>query len=149
MRNFRGDFDKLIQDVFTALGRRIRAGKDYEIVDRGVPHTPPKELPPGKMAICTFSYDGRFLKIGKVGSKSSALFISQHYNSKWARKVFADKLIDDEGMEQRKTKCKDWIKENCRRIDILVDAEIGDFTLELVEAVLRYHCKPKYDAKSQ
>ncbi|GEM_PF-5297747 len=38
-----------------------------------------------------------------------------------------------------------WIKKNCRRIDILLDADLGIFTLELIEATLHYKYEPKYE----
>jgi hypothetical protein len=39
----------------------------------------------------------------------------------------------------------EWIKSNCRRIDIEIDADLGAFTLELVEAILHYKYTPKYE----
>ena len=39
----------------------------------------------------------------------------------------------------------DWIKSNCRRIDILIDVSAGIFTLELIEGILHYIYEPKYE----
>ena len=65
MQNYKEKFDQLIQIVFSALGKKLKAGKDYEIVDRGVPHKP-EHLPDEKMGIYAFSYKDKFLKIGKT-----------------------------------------------------------------------------------
>ena len=39
----------------------------------------------------------------------------------------------------------DWIKSNCYRIDILMDSDLGIFTLELIEAALHYKYEPVYE----
>ena len=40
---------------------------------------------------------------------------------------------------------KDWIKSNCRRIDIIINADLGVFTLELIEGVMHYKYEPKLE----
>lgn len=42
----------------------------------------------------------------------------------------------------------EWIKNNCRRVDILIDESLGGFALELVEAILHYRFRPKYEGKN-
>jgi hypothetical protein len=39
----------------------------------------------------------------------------------------------------------DWIKNNCRRVDILLDWDLGIFSLELIEAALHYKYEPVYE----
>jgi hypothetical protein len=60
-----------------------------------VPHKPPSHLPPGTMAVYVFSYGPEFLKVGKVGPKSQARFVSQHYNPRSAQSTLARSLLDD------------------------------------------------------
>lgn len=140
------EFNDLIQKTSSAIGKTIDADK-YDIIDLGVPHAP-KGLPYGKMGVYTFSYKDRFLKIGKAGSNSGARFLSQHYNPKSANSTLAASLIMDNDMSEfglNEINVKDWIKQNCRRVDIVIDSTLGIFALELVEAVLHYHYEPKYE----
>lgn len=140
------EINLLIRNVTQAVGKPIEENK-YEIVDRGLPHKP-KTLPAGKMGIYTFSYNDRFLKIGKAASKSSARFLSQHYNPKSANSTLAASILRDYEMLElgiNEANVGDWIKENCRRIDVLITEELGVFTLDLIEAVLHYKYEPKYE----
>ena len=42
----------------------------------------------------------------------------------------------------------EWIKRNCRRIDIEINVDLGIFALEFIEAVLHYKYTPKYEGYS-
>lgn len=140
------EIDSLIQDVSKTIGKPIVV-EGYEIIDRGLPHKP-KSLPIGMMGVYAFWYNDRFLKIGKAGSKSGPRFLSQHYNPKSAQSTLAASILRDPDMLQfgvTEENVGVWIKENCRRIDILVNVELGIFTLGLIEAVLHYKYEPKYE----
>ena len=150
MPDYEKEFRQHIQKVFSVFGKKLEYGKDYEIFDLGVKHKP-KTLPKGKMAVYTFSYKGKFLKIGKVGQNSNARFFNTHYVPDKSPSSLSDQLLNDPKMRQphqlNKVNIGDWIKEKCRRIDILMDAKLGPFTLGLVEAILHYRYKPKYEGK--
>lgn len=141
---------KTILDITDVLGRPIDTTK-FEIIERGLPHSVPRKLPTGKMAVYTFIYNGTFLKIGKVGPNSNARYTSQHYNPGSSKSNLAKSILEDPDM---KTHCitenniGTWIKNNCHRIDIEMDVSLGIFTLELVEAVLHYKLNPKYEGFS-
>lgn len=90
--DFSSAFEKIIKEVTTVLGKTIDKDK-YEIIDRGIPHQP-KSLPSHKMAIYTFWYEGKFLKIGKAGPNSNARFLSQHYNPRSAQSTLAASILD-------------------------------------------------------
>lgn len=144
--NFINDFDKIIHEVSSVLGKPIDKGK-YEIIDRGVPHQP-KALPSRMMGVYSFWCEGKFIKIGKVGSKSGARFLSQHYNPKSAQSTVAASILRDKSMQDKgitESNVGDWIKNNCRRIDILLNSDLGIFALELVEAALHYKYEPIYE----
>lgn len=139
-----------IKNVFNALGHEADFDK-IDIVDRGQPHTAPRRLPNGKMAIYTFIYEGDFLKIGKVGPNSNARYTSQHYHPNASRSNLAKSILDDIAMKKNgitESNVGEWIKNNCRRIDIEIDAELGFFALELIEALLHYEFTPKYEGYS-
>lgn len=139
------EIGSLLQNVSLATGKEIPREK-YEIVDRGVPHKP-NGLPKGKMGVYMFFYGGRFLKIGKAGPNSDARFRSQHYafnaKSTLAKSIVGDADFAEKGINEANV--GDWIKNNCRRIDILIDASAGIFTLELIEGILHYVYEPKYE----
>lgn len=143
------DFRETIKCVSTVLGRPIDLA-EVEIIDRGCPHIPQK-LKQGMMGVYTFSYHDRFLKIGKVGSKSNARFLSQHYLPNSAKSTLAASILADKDMEYLGLTADTvglWIKENCRRIDLLINANLDVFTLELIEASLHYKYQPKYEGFS-
>lgn len=138
------EIDLAIQAVSRLLKRPIEK-ESYKIIDRGIPHEP-KSLEKGKMAVYMFKYGDKYLKIGKVGPKSNARFESQHYNPESARSNLAKSLVKYDNI--KKEGVGDWIKNNCRRVDILIDESLGGFALELVEAILHYRFRPKYEGKN-
>jgi hypothetical protein len=128
------------------LGKEINRSK-YKIIDRGIPHEP-KSLPKNTMGVYIFLYKGKFLKIGKAGPNSNARFLSQHYNPNSAKSTLAKSILSDKRMENlgiNELNVGTWIKNNCRRIDIILDKDLGIFALELVEAILHYKYEPVYE----
>lgn len=142
-----GEIETIIQSISYMLKRPIDKNS-YEVIDRGVPHIPQK-LPDGKMAIYMFKYNGDYLKIGKVGYKSNARFLSQHYLPNSSRSNLSKSILKDcKSYEQLDFEhIGEWIKNNCQRIDIIIDKNLGPFTLGLIEAILQYRFKPKYEGK--
>jgi len=140
------EIDTLIQEVSLAIGKPISRDR-YEIIDRGLPHVSPTRLPAEKMAVYMFLLGDEFLKIGKANHRSSARFCSQHYGLN-ARSTLAKSLLSDSGMSSLNitpSNIKDWIKTNCRRIDVIMDAELGIFTLEFIEGIMHYKYEPRYE----
>ncbi|MDI9370569.1 MAG: hypothetical protein QM446_06570 [Synergistota bacterium] len=140
------EIDTLIREVSLAIGKPI-SRDTYEIVDRGLPHIPPTRLPEGKMAIYMFLLGDEFLKIGKANHRSNARYCSQHYGLS-SRSTLAKSLLSDSRMSSLNidpSNIKDWIKSNCRRIDIVINADLGVFTLVLIEGVMHYKYEPKYE----
>lgn len=130
------------------LGKPIESG--YRIIDRGLPHTP-KSLEKGTMGVYTFLYNDEFLKIGKAGPSSNARFTSQHYLPRSSQSNLSKSVLLDDNMRAlgiNEDNVGDWIKQNCRRIDIILDKNLGIFALELVEAALHYKYEPRYEGFS-
>jgi len=150
--NYESEFIMLIEKVTSAIEKPINRN-DYKIIDRGVPHTPPIHLPNGKAAVYTFIHHGRFLKIGKANRKSSARFSYQHYSPKSASSTLASSILHDKSFVNQNISEDDigtWIKQNCRRVDILMNEALGVFALDLIESILHYRYEPKYEGlKSQ
>lgn len=146
MRNLTTEIDNVIHEVTSVLGNQLDP-KRYQIIDRGVPHRS-KSLPADKMAVYGFWLNESCLKIGKCGPNSNARFLSQHYNPGSSKSNLASSMLSDVQMRKlgiNETNVGEWIKTNCRRIDILLDSNLGIFTLELIEAILHYKFEPIYE----
>lgn len=150
MNSYINEISNLIIKVSQILGEEITEN-NFQIIDRGIPHESPTVLPRGKTAVYIFYCPNEkcFLKIGKVGAKSQARFTSQHYNPESAKSNLASSLLNDNEMKLKynlnNDNIKNWIKQNCRRIDILFDVKLGKFANELCESILHYKYKPKYE----
>ena len=143
-----------INKLFEAVGEQKLFPK-YEINDLGIPHEP-KSLQKGYVAVYLFycPKEKCFLKIGRVGPKSGARFSYQHYNPNCAKSNLASSLLNDKTMKVTYDLSEEniggWIKENCRRVDILIPEETSSaFMSELIEVCLHYKFKPKYEGKKQ
>lgn len=146
MTEYAEEFKDIISQVSKCLGRELNMTQ-IMIKDRGVPHNPPK-WEKGMMAVYTFSYKGHFLKIGKAGQKSKARFTNQHYNPGSANSTLAASILRDSEMSYLnldENSVGDWIKNNCRRIDVMIPVEMGIFALELVESIFHFKYEPKYE----
>lgn len=144
--NYADEISNLIQGVSLAIGKPIPKER-YEVLDRGLPHLQPKQLPHGKMAVYMFLLNKEFLKIGKANHRSNARFCSHHYSLS-APSTLAKSLLSDNEMTSfniTPSNVKDWIKTNCRRIDIIIDADLGVFALDLVEGIMHYKYEPRYE----
>lgn len=121
-----------------------------QIVDEGIPHQYPSKLVDNASAVYCFYYPelGTFLKIGKVSRNSNARYVYQHYGfnarSTLAKSIIADKELNiDDSLSENNI--KDWIFNNCQRIDIILDKSLDVFTLNLIEMLLHYKYKPRYE----
>jgi len=137
-----------ILNVFEAVGTSI--SKDSLTVDDlGIPHEP-KNLPKNKMAVYMYIYGDCFIKIGQAYKNSNARFQYQHYNGHAGSGSLCYDIINDPGMKKyglNMENVSEWMKANLRRIDILIDAELGKLALNLVEACMHYIYNPKYEGK--
>ena len=139
------EFDEIIRGVTSAAGRILESG--YEIIDRGIPHTP-GALQRGTMGVYTFLYQDEFLKIGKAGPNSYARFFSQHYHPQSAMSNLAKSILADDRMQElgiTRENVGNWIMRNTRRIDVVLHNSVGIFTLDLIEAAFHYRYEPRYE----
>lgn len=113
------------------------------------PHKPPRKLPKGKMAVYVFLYQGKALKVGKVGSKSQARYTSQHYNPGSARSTLSASLLksgSEIGIENlSEENVSEWIKRNTDRLNFLLDASCGIDVLTLLESFLQCRLQPEFE----
>lgn len=136
---------ELIEQLSSELGCPISEA-DYIIENLGCPHKPTR-LKSGYVGVYLFFYDDQALKIGKANEKTKARFSSQHYGfnapSTLAKSLAADHYFAQFGFT--KDVAGSWIKENTYRINILVTEKIGPAASELIEAVLHYQFRPRFE----
>jgi hypothetical protein len=98
--------------------------------------------------VYSFIYKDRFLKIGKAGPNSKARFTNQHYNFS-VKSTLSKSLLKDIEMKKvlplNKNDIGKWVKVNTRRVDFLLDENLGPFILTFVEAYLQLKYEPKYE----
>jgi len=139
---------KQLIELLRLLGISYSYG-DIEIQDLGVPHQPPKHLPEGKMAVYSFFYNGRAIKVGRSGASSASRYTFQHYNSKSSRSNLAASLEAKPGkLGLTKLDVKDsnsWLKHNTQRVNFLVNSDLGVDVLNLIEAFLIAKFSPVYE----
>ena len=113
------------------------------------PHVPPQRLPEGKMAVYGFWWNGEWLKIGKVGPRSSARYTSQHYNLDSGRSTLAASLANDDEIKSADrfdpSSPGNWIKANTNRVNILIPADRRYDLLSLLESFLHVRLSPRYE----
>lgn len=135
---------KVAEKASAELGYPITSD-DYYIEDLGCPHMP-KSFPKNSVAVYMFAYNGIFLKIGKANQKTKARYESQHYGFA-APSTLAKSLCADEraGYGITRETTRQWIETNCHRINVIIKAEKGKAATELVEAIMHYKFRPKYE----
>lgn len=136
----------MIEEISAQLGNPITAD-DYAIEDLGCPHIKPKNLPKGYAAVYMFAYNGEWLKIGKANAKSKARYTSHHYGfnakSTLSKSLAADQTMSEYGICRENSRA--WVEQNTYRINILIKAEKGKAATELIEAMMQYKFRPRYE----
>ena len=126
---------------------------DFELEDMGVPHSPPTTLPKDKMAVYIFLHGEKCLKVGKVGTNSKARYTHHHYGVGRAPSTLAKSIVKNPeriGMEKmEKEKVGAWLKNQTRRINILLDRKHDINILNFVEAFYILRLKPVYEGRSR
>jgi hypothetical protein len=140
------------QQVGILAGAEIAADK-ITIEIRGKPHRAPTSLPIGRMAVYAFFLDGKALKIGKAGRKTSARYTSQHYNPASAKSTLARSILANPnkvhatGVDAQSA--GDWIKRHTDRANLLVPASFGLPLLSLLEAFLHVRWNPMFEGRAE
>ena len=141
---------KKVEVITKDLGYPITES-DYHIEDLGCPHVQPSQLPKGYAAVYIFIYEqnnkDEFLKIGKANANSSARFVSQHYGlnniSTLAKSICFDEKFQTIGVTPNNV--KEWMLENLHRINIYIKESLGKAITELVESIMHYAYRPRYE----
>ena len=143
--------EQLLED-FLAVAKLAKLDlnrRSVRIDVQRMPHKPPSGLAAGKMAVYVFSDVRDTLKVGKVGPKSVARYVSQHYSPTAAKSTLAASLLKDREAASAHhltaTNVGMWIKENTDRVNLLVDSSCGMPTLSLLEAFLQCRLHPLYE----
>ncbi len=138
---------KYIEDISKNLEYKINRNM-YNIEFLPFPHIKPTYLKKGYSAVYIFIYNDTFLKIGKANSKSTARFCNQHYNPNSCQSNLAKALLNDEDFKHLNlnvNNISEWIQKNLTRINIMIDNKCGKAATELIESILHYKYRPKYE----
>ena len=142
--------EQLLED-FRTVAKLCEVEIDTDTINIDIlpmPHSPPRNLPRGKMAVYVFSDKEQTLKVGKAGAKSQPRYTSHHYNLS-APSTLAKSLLNDEKRVRScgltEDKVSDWIKENTDRVNFLVDTDMGKWLLNLLEAFIQCRLHPIYE----
>lgn len=144
------ELKNLIIGTTNLAGKPFVYGVDFKIIHQPLHHKPAK-LEPGFMAVYTFLWGNTFLKVGQVGPKSNARYQSQHYltfRNRPDASTLARSITDDTSMNYlglNDDTVGDWIRNNCERFDVLIDAKYGKIVLNFIEGLLQYKLEPKYE----
>ena len=143
--------DQIARDfiVVAKLAGTSISKDEFEIEVLKKPHNAPSRLPRGKMAVYVFCTDDVTLKVGKVGPKSSARYVSQHYNPGSAKSTLAASLLSDAEVVARHGltpgNISNWIKANTHRVNFLLDCDEPMGLLSLLEAFAQCRLRPVYE----
>ncbi len=143
-RQLIGDFLR----VASLAGIKVTV-EDISVEELPAPHRPPSQLPDGKIAVYVFSRNGECLKVGKVGPRSSARYVSQHYNPKSSVSNLAKSILDDKegfgGPKLDEESIGDWIRRHTDRVNFLLSDKLGVLVLTLFEAFLQCRLRPRFE----
>jgi len=143
---------ELIELETKNAGTPFKNDVDFKIVYQPKHHTPLK-LEKGYMAVYSFVYKGEFLKIGQAGKSSNARYQSQHYltfRNRGDASTLSRRLVDDinnQSLGLNDNNVGQWVKDNCERYDVLIDAKYGKITLNFLEGLLQFKYHPKYEGQ--
>lgn len=145
------DTAALVKDFMSAaaLAGVHLSASDLTVDRTEAPHSPPKGLPAGKMAVYVFSFGTAVLKVGKAGPSSAARFTSQHYNPSSAPSTLAASILKEgqslgiSGLSPESV--GSWIKANTDRTNFLLSVNCGVPVLTLLEAFLQCRLRPRFE----
>ena len=118
------------------------------------PHEP-HALPQGNQVVYVFSLalpGSAVLKVGKVGPRSNARFVSQHYNPNSSRSNLAKSLLRHQEMWRQlgiatldEATVGDWLKTHTARDHFYLDADQSKLLLNLLETFLHGRLRPLFE----
>lgn len=157
------DASKLVDQACTLRNDFIEVAKlaevsldvtDISVVASSAPHDLPPVLKNGDVAVYVFIWNNDCLKVGKVGPKSHARYISHHYNPSSSQSNLAKSILaDKESMELQHLTDQstgEWIRRHVDRVNFVLSGEKIIPVLNLLEAFLQCRLKPRFEGfKSQ
>jgi len=150
------NLDNLISDFIKVaeLSGFSIVRKDILHERQTAPHKP-NSLPGNYFAVYVFSlpeFENQVLKVGKVGPKSNARYLSQHYNPNSSMSNLAKSLLSSNFFRENKIEkptegnVGDWIKENTDRENFLfLDKPNTQALVNLFEIFLQSRLKPRFE----
>jgi hypothetical protein len=140
------DLDGLVNAASIAGFKVSVADLQIVVWRKGLNHIP-TALPRGFAAIYIFKWNTKYLKVGKVNTKSSARYHSQHYNPDSSNSNLSKTLLKEPefeamiGIEHPGV----WLKKNTTRFNILIPASLGKNFVHFAEAFFILKCNPMFE----
>lgn len=147
------DIDNILDDFIKVckLAKIELSLSDFKIerIESGEAHIP-SQLPKGHMAVYIFfdKTSDSCLKVGKVGRNSNARYQSQHYSPNSSKSNLANSVLNDADLKSSvdvQNNIGQWIKQNTKRINLILHSDKGIPTLNLLEAFVQGRLKPRYE----
>ncbi len=150
------DAQALLDDFIKVakLARATLPANAISIVASAAPHEHPPALKNGDVAVYVYILKGDCLKVGKVGPKSHARYVSHHYNPSSSISNLAKSILDDRnnmGLQHLdENDVGNWIRSYTDRVNFVLSGENLIPVLNLLEAFLQCRLKPRFEGfKSQ
>jgi hypothetical protein len=150
-----GNSPPAIATDFIRAGRLagLNIANEHLLIDvLAVPHQPPARMPAGHMAVYVFMYGDRCLKVGKAGPRTQARYCTHHYGQH-APSTLAKSLVNRQGQIGLDgidfDTVRRWLCENTSRVNFLLPASYGAFTLSLLEAFVQCRLQPIYEGANR
>lgn len=126
--------------------------QNFRLDIRTAPHRAPSGLPRDSMAVYSFFQAGECLKVGIVGPKSQARYVSQHYSPASASSTLGGSICRNPaavGLDVLDVgNVGAWMRENLCRADLIVPASYGMKVLRFAEAFLHLRWNPRFEGRS-
>ena len=116
-------------------------------------HEKLRELPKGKTAVYVFSYKKHVLKVGRVGPRSQARYMSQHYKPCSSRSNLAKSLLKNENATRDHCLTIEnvggWIRKKTDRVNFIFDVNVDKRAPKLLEAFAQCRLEPVFEGPNQ
>jgi hypothetical protein len=153
------EIEAIVAEFAKACGRSDQIKAEF----LPAPHRP-RALQSGWQGVYAFRFQGVWLKVGKVGPKSNARWVSQHYNARAAMSNLAWSLLryahygdtEDPRLPQSlKLRLQaldadtigDWLKQHTDRCNILIIESLGKDALAQLETEMIAALRPVFEGQ--
>jgi hypothetical protein len=160
-----GELERVVEEFRRwAANQDIRPPlSDVQVTSLGAPHRP-VPLAPGSQGVYCFQLGLAWLKVAKVGPKSGARWVSQHYkatrslsNLSWSLFQYAyhsslehpnlPATLKEQIRSVDPYEIGSWIKQQTARVNLTINAKLGPVALDRLEKVAQAVLNPVFEGR--